>query len=48
MHDYANLCIIRHDTTLFSSLRFMITKAHVKFQPNGISGSQEKVEQTNR
>ena len=36
------------DPILVSSLHLMITKAHVKVQPNQISSFGEKVEQRNR
>ena len=35
------------DTILFRSLRPIIVKAHVKFQPNQISNLQEMMEQIN-
>ena len=44
MHGYANLCIIMHatDIILFSSLQFMITKAHVESQPDRIRTFRER------
>ena len=49
MHDYANLCILRHaaESILFNSLCLLITKAYVKFKHDRISDEREKVKQTN-
>ena len=49
-HNYVNLFIIMHrkEQVVFSSLRLMITKTHVKFQPNPIISFREKAEQTDK
>ena len=47
MHNYANFCIIMHDTgtKLLRSLPIIMTKVCVKFHPDLISSFEVKVEE---